>query len=189
MESKGIEIAFEDPAYQQTLISYLYQQLVRYTETQVRYAVRLDHWQHGDDPEHDSHPLLNKLSADTGNDPLVALLTKESEGQASQSEPLPYESRAAAYLHLMRRFDNSMREVAKYLLISLPYCYYRYNEAVSLAHRQKPLPNEGMQVPGEFLPRGWRPFRFVRPWRQMELDFGEAANLWTDGRRRSPQIR
>ncbi|MBR8653497.1 hypothetical protein KDH83_09285 [Achromobacter sp. Marseille-Q0513] len=178
--SKSVAIAFEDPTYQQMLIRFLYQQLVRYTETQVRHAVRLDHWHHGDDPGHDQHPLMRKLSADSGSDPLVAILARENEDLALQIDPLPHESRAAAYLHLMRRFDNRMREVAKHLLISLSYCYYRYNEAKSFARCQTPLSSEGMWVPDEFLPRGWRSFRATRPWKQMELDLGDVANLWVE---------
>lgn len=36
--TKNIPIRFSDPEYQERLLSYLYQALVRYTDTNVRYA-------------------------------------------------------------------------------------------------------------------------------------------------------
>ena len=39
--TKNISIRFSDPEYQELLLAYVYQALVRYTETQVRHAIRL----------------------------------------------------------------------------------------------------------------------------------------------------
>jgi hypothetical protein len=175
-EERGTEIAFSDPDYQDLLLKFLYQKLVRYTEITVRYAVKLDHWEYGDDPEHDSHPLLNKLSANTSSDPLEFLLAQEDS--VVHAEPSPHESAASAYVRLLQYCDNRMRQVAYHLLISISNCYRRFNEALSLAERQLVLPQALPLVDEAFLPQPWRSFKIQRVWVQGELDLGHEAELW-----------
>lgn len=57
----GATLDLGNPEHQKLLLSYLYQALVRYTDTRVRYAVRLDHSPYGD--EDDMHPIARSLSA------------------------------------------------------------------------------------------------------------------------------
>ncbi|MGW8309037.1 MAG: hypothetical protein ACWGIK_25045 [Achromobacter pulmonis] len=171
---KGLEPAFECPQYQEKIVSYLYQKLVRYTDLNVRRAIRLDHAPDGVE-EGGQHPLLAKLAADAGLEPLAILMARENSVSTGSTEPCPHESPAAAYLRLLQRFDNKMLEVAAYLLISRSWCYHRVNEALTLAKRQWPLPKEALAVAEGFEPRSWRKFRSVKSWRQLELD------LWVDG--------
>jgi len=57
--------------------------LVRYTETQVRHAIRLDHGSTDDDE--DEHPLMRTLVNNDGSDPLGELLVREAaQGIAGQ---------------------------------------------------------------------------------------------------------
>jgi hypothetical protein len=57
--TKNISIKFSDPEYQELLLAYVYQALVRYTETQVRHAIRLDHGSTDDDEDVQLHePLI-----------------------------------------------------------------------------------------------------------------------------------
>lgn len=48
--TEGIAIDFLNRQHQDLILSHLYQHLVRYTEQQVRYAIRLDHAPHGYGP-------------------------------------------------------------------------------------------------------------------------------------------
>lgn len=177
-EERGIPTHFADPSYQDQLCRFLYQKLVRYAETTVRYAVKLDHWAFGDDPEHDSHPLLNKLSAEAGSDPLECLMAREDS--VERADPSPHQSRASAYIRLLQHCDNRMREVACHLLISLSYCYHRFNEAMAMAQCQLVLPQALPLADEAFMPQPWRPFKIQREWIQAELDLTHEADLWLE---------
>jgi len=51
LQSKGVRIDLQQAEHRQPILARLYQQLVRYTELNVRYAVRLDHSPGGEDGE------------------------------------------------------------------------------------------------------------------------------------------
>lgn len=154
---QGFEIDFLNPAHVDLLFSYLYQQLVNYDEKTIRMAVRLDAWDYGDDPEHDSHPLLNKLRSDPADDPLAMLELKEAENREWQVSP--HHSRAAAYLKLLEHCDNNIAVLATYLLISTSWCYRCYNRARHTVERQMQLPET---LRSDFMPRTWRKFQLIR---------------------------
>jgi hypothetical protein len=168
--TKGLAIDWIDQKAQNLLLSYLYQHLVRYTELNLRYAVRLDHWAN-DDGGDAPHPLLNKLAADRTADPLIALSAKEESLKAQASEPDCHYSLASAYIYLLRRFDNKMTAVADHLLISLSYCYAHYAKVRMFADRQHPMPIHQATIHDDFLPRAWRHFRLRRAPRQLAFDF------------------
>lgn len=176
-ELAGTPIGFNDTADVDKLFSHLYQKFVNYTDKNIRNGVRLDHWTYGDNPETDSHPLMNLLAAAEGDQPLEALLATEAVAE-QPPEPGPHETRASAYLFLMQRYDNCMRDVARHLMISLSYCYYRLNEAREMVSRQRALPDTVGQSANGFIPGPWRSFRLIRPWVQMELDLTPTADLW-----------
>ncbi|WP_050477484.1 hypothetical protein [Herbaspirillum rhizosphaerae] len=163
---QGSEIDFHNPAHIDLLFSYLYQHLVNYTEKQVRMAVRLDAWDYGDDPEHDCHPLLNKLSSDNADNPLTVLELKETA--AAEHAVNPHHSRAAAYLKLLGHCDNNIAQLANYLLISTSWCYRCYNRAKHTVERQRQLP-ETMKT--DFMPRTWRKFQLFRKMSPQQRSF------------------
>lgn len=179
LRGKGVAIDLSQPAHQQLVIARLYQHLVRYTERNVRFAVRLDHSPSGEDGE--AHPLARMLAADESSNPLVKLAQEqersEAEGHAHVS---PWHSLAGAYVHLLQRFDNSMAALADHLLISISYCYRRCAHARTLAVHQWPLPPRAMQVGTEFVPRAWRQFKLQRPQVQLTLPFEGEAALFAD---------
>lgn len=174
----GFDLA--DPGCQDQLLARLYSRLVKFTEKNVRYGVRLDHYAYSDD-EHACHPLLRKLAADNGADPLTVILENESI-VPEPPEPDPHHSRAASYLWLLRRFDNRMQQVADYLLISVSHCYRCCKRAQLLAEQQWPLPTlhsqPALQADDEPL-KPWRPFRIRRPALQLELPFNDCADFWS----------
>lgn len=166
---KGLTPEFGCSEYQRKIVSYLYQKLVRYTDLNVRHAVRLDHAPAGV-PEEAAHPLLAKLAADEGFEPLAVLIQREESSADSEVEPASYESPAAAYLQLLRRFDNKMLDVATHLLISRSCCYRRFNQALNLAKLQWPLAKEAFSTAEGLEPSPWRKFRAIHVRRQLELD-------------------
>lgn len=167
----------DDAEDEKRLISHLYQKLVRYTELNVRHAVRLDHAPGGD--EEQSHPLMNMLRANEAYDPVAALMQAEEQAGVSQDIDLsPHQSLAAAYVQLLRHFDNRMHAVADHLLISLSYCYQRCAHARRLAALQQPLPATVSTADGAFLPGAWRRFRTQRRAPvQLSFEFLEAEPL------------
>lgn len=174
-KNKGITIDFLDPVDQKLLIAHVYQHLVRYTETQVRHAVRLDHWS-GADGDDSPHPLMNKLVSGEGFDPLAQLLRKEEAAQPAD-DINPRASQAGAYVHLLRHFDNRMDDVASHLLISLSWCYRRCARARSFAERQQQLPTPAAPRNDAFFPETWRRFRQLRSPVQLPLNFSASLGL------------
>ena len=159
--------------HQQRLLAYLYQHIVRYTELTVRHAVRLEHAPSGsDDAETAVHPLARTLASDGGRDVLDTLMERE----ADQSLEVAFHangSLAAAYVHLLRHFDNRMDATADHLRISVSYAYRRCAQARCLvAHLQHiPIPADGI------LPGPWRRYRLIRQPVQLSFDFDEALPL------------
>lgn len=161
--AKGIPIDFLDRDDQQLLLSYVYQELVCYSETQVRHAIRLDHDRTDDE---DEHPLIHTLVNDGGRDPLADLLAREAVQQAQQADG--GNSLAAAYASLLDRFGNKVRVVADFLLVSVSTVRRHYTRAIQLARHQVPLPLGHVDA-SRFRLGPWRRFRFQRIPVQLEL--------------------
>lgn len=121
------------------LVRWLYNHCVKYCETVVRRAVRLDHAAE-DDEDGQPHWLMGRLTADEGHHPLSLLEAAES-ARAEPDAPDAYHSSAAAWLQLLQRFDRRMPDVAAYLMISLSWCYACCRHAHDLARAQWPLPH------------------------------------------------
>ncbi|MGC0042836.1 hypothetical protein [Ralstonia pseudosolanacearum] len=166
----GTHLDLENAACQEKLLSHLYQHLVRYTEQNVRRAIRLDHAAPGHDLDDDVHPLTYLLISDEGQDPLGELIERETTS-ALDADLDAHGSLAAAYVHLLRHFDNRMSAVANHLLISRSYAYHCCAKARQLAahlqHIPIPVSNES-RVPGP-----WRSFRLRRIPVQLSFDFDD----------------
>jgi hypothetical protein len=173
---KGVEIDLNVAEHRSTLLAHLYQHLVRYTELQVRHAVRLDHAPGGEEGQ--ANPLLDRLAASEQYDPVVALMRAEEEQAPRDAIVTAHRSLASAYLHLLQRFDNRMRDVAHHLMISVSYCYKRCADARILAMHQECLPAPATPQDTSFVPGPWRPYRILRAPRQLCLDFGEHEPLF-----------
>lgn len=171
---RSMVIDFTDRSFQDLLLSHLYQELVRYTELNVRHAIRLDHAAKGSDSEDDVHPLMRTLASDDGRDPLADLIRKEAESLQDCAAEI-HHSLAGAYVQLLRHFDNRMEAVASHLLISKSYAYRRCAHARLLAICQcpMPLPVSG----GKFMARPWRRFWLRRRPEQLAFDFDEELPL------------
>ncbi|MDA7418045.1 hypothetical protein PGB34_16900 [Xenophilus arseniciresistens] len=120
-----------DEIHQQRLLAHLCQHLVRYTELTVRHAVRLEHGT-GSDGSEDGHPLARTLTSDGGRSVLDALMERDAE-QLLERELQAHGSQAAAYIQLLRHFDDHMEAVALHLRVSVSYAYRRCAHARRLA--------------------------------------------------------
>lgn len=179
LRNKGVTLDLQTPDQQSLLISYVYQHLVRNTELNVRNAVRLDHSPNPEGGE--AHPLARLLATDTSYDPLIALMNTEEQRQSALEGDLSaHQSLTAAYVHLLRHFNNQMEAVADHLMISLSYCYRRCAHARLLAIHQEALPAAAMTTDTEFVPGAWRHFRLLRPPIQLSFDFDLEVHLFTD---------
>ncbi len=164
--TKNIPIKFSDSEYQEFLLKYVYQALVRYAETQVRHAIRLDHGSTDDDE--DVHPLMRTLVSNDGSDPLGELLAREAAQEAETIDA--GSSLAAAYADLLHQFDNKLQAVADYLLISISQLRHLRAQAKGLVQHQLSIPlvhRDGSR----FRLKPWRRFRFKREPIQLELPF------------------
>lgn len=170
---RQVPVDLLSPAFQDLLLSHLYQHLVRYSERNVRHAIRLDHG--SDDDDRDSrHPLLNLLVSDEGNDPLSHLIAAE-ERRMSWSSANELHSLASAYLELLENFSYRMRSVANYLLISTSHAYRCCGKARLFTTYQQAL---ALEPPANAIRlKPWRRYRIVRIPRQMEFDFEERLPL------------
>lgn len=166
-DRSGRPADFAAPAFQDLLIRHLYQALVRYTELNVRHAVRLDHAATGDD-ESGAHWIENRLTSDNGRDPLSHLLAGE-EPAAGDGEHHP--SLAGAWVKLLWMNGGRMRTVARKLLISVSHTYRCQAKAIHLAETQTPIPFDLEGLESHLGP--WRRYRVVRIPRQLEFDFDD----------------
>lgn len=83
-------------------------------------------------------------------------------------------SLAAAYIRLLRHFDNGMDATTHHLRISVSYAYRRCAQARCLAARLQHIPIPGTDV----LPEPWRGYRL---WRQeVQLTFAVDEKLPVD---------
>lgn len=172
-DKRGKPLHPHDPDDCSLLLAHLYNHCVRYGETTVRYATRLDHAAgRGDDNDH--HWLLDTLVAEGGEHPLSLLETLESS-VPEPHDPDPYSSPAAGWAWLLRHFKQHVADVADFLLISPSWCYACLRKARHLAVTQHPLPHHLKTPDGEAAIQPWRKFKLPQapsddP-HQLSLDF------------------
>ena len=150
---------FKDPDFQSLLIAFLYQQLVRYTELNVRNAVRLDH-----------------AFSDDGRDPLSYLLALETRTpDDSPSDATLLGTNAGAWAVFLRQCDNRMHTASMRLLISLSHAYHCVARTRQRATYQTALALR----PRESEPRlgAWRKARYDRVPKQLSFDFDPVLEL------------
>ena len=167
---------FKEPDFQSLLIAFLYQQLVRYTELNVRNAVRLDHAFSDDDEDGRPRTPLDKLAGDDGRDPLSYLLALETRTpDDSPSDATLLGTNAGAWAVFLRQCDNRMHTASMRLLISLSHAYHCVARTRQRATYQTALALR----PRESEPRlgAWRKARYDRVPKQLSFDFDPVLEL------------
>lgn len=171
-EKYKINLDFNCTIFQDKVIAFLYQKLVNYAEHVVQYAFRID--QTNNNSDHDTsgeiHPILQHRTSESSSNP-IDILIKNEDDVTSSIELGSHSSRAHAYLSLLRRFNNKMDDMAKYLLICSSYCYFRFNEALTMVETQLSLPEEGLWTESAASPKTWRPYKATRDWIQLSFHF------------------
>jgi hypothetical protein len=175
--SRDSPICFDDPHDQRLVLSYLFQHFVRYTEKNVRHAVKLDHGSSADDFEDKPHFLLGRLSTGDHDNPLNVLMESEDLATIPTREPPLHQTQAGAYVQLLHYCGQQVPRVANLLLISISHCYKCFAKARRHAQHQHPLvmPWEENQ---HLVPRAWRRFRSLREPVQLTFDFINEPTLW-----------
>lgn len=149
--------ALANPEFQDTLLRYLYQNLVRYRERKIRTAVRLDQ---EDEDSPDKYDLISASNVDNTCNPLETLIASESSTLHSE-QACSLDSVAGAYVFLLQRHGGNMRTLADYLSISVSHCYRCCAKARHLAVNQHPIPY-GAMGGTESSVRPWRKYRARR---------------------------
>ncbi len=177
--SRGSPLCFDDADDQRLVLSYLFQHFVRYTEKNVRHAIKLDHGSSADDSGDKPHFLLGRLSTGDHDNPLNVLIDTESLATLLTGEPPFHQTQAGAYVQLINYCGQKVPRVASLLLISISYCYRCFAKARRHAQHQHPLalPWEGNQ---HLIPRAWRRFRSLRAPFQLTFDFVSEPTLWEE---------
>jgi DNA-directed RNA polymerase specialized sigma24 family protein len=113
---RGRAVDFADIADQETVLSWLYRELVTFAEKAVRFAVRLDKdW----DSEDSAGNLLDRLLAAPAHfDPLARMLDEQVQRDVLEAIQVSY-SQTAAYVILLDRFAWDMDELAEHLKVVL----------------------------------------------------------------------
>jgi hypothetical protein len=113
---RGAQVDFLDPAFQNLLLAYLYKHCVDFRERKLRRALRLDK-PRGEADGDDLPAWIESLQASELSDPVLELIEHEA-AQAARPVPPWHYCEAAAYVHLLGRYDGSMQRLADFLRIS-----------------------------------------------------------------------
>lgn len=169
-ERRGREFDFADEDDQDQLLAWLYQDLVKWADTKIRYAVKLD--QSADDDDHDrtGAMLARTLTAPLETDPQV--LQGMVEEQADfRTRVLKSYSQAAAYALLLLRVQGSIADLATLLYTTRSTVLKRMRRAGLLALRQPTLFDGVSQIDPGFEP--WQKRNL--PGRKRAADTGQLA--------------
>lgn len=157
-------IDFLNPKDQKLLIAHTYQKLVRYCETSVRYAARIDNT----DDEGDQLNYDNWLTNGDIEDPLNQIIVEPNR----PAETFEHLSLGAAWVSVLDRCNNQMTSVAYFLKLSLSHSYHCFNQALRITRWQHQLP---LYLPDNapLNPQPWRRYRRYRRPEQLAFAFDE----------------
>ena len=142
---------FTDHIHQKTLLSHLYNHIVKFRESKIRNAVRLDQT---DADEPDKYETMLGAADPEMWEP-SALLVRERPSKYDNPDDGTV---ASGYLYLLRQLNGSKRALAEMLKISRSYLDHCLARAVVLAQHQLCLFDEAAHDERQPL-RGWRKFR------------------------------
>ncbi len=111
---RGFAVDLSNSDDQQFILARLYNKLIRFTEKNLRFAVRLDRNWDSDDSEYAVNRLARLLSAPEEFDPLVRMQAEEDQSGAWKLVEHSY-SQASAYVILLDRFNWELDMLARSL--------------------------------------------------------------------------
>lgn len=113
---RGVPINFSLRTDQELVLGWLHNEVVKYADKQVRYAVKLDKDWDREDADSTAHAMAQLLTAPEFFDPAILLLQREEV-----PDPVALTkhscSQSSAYVILLSRFDWDTEELAAHLRI------------------------------------------------------------------------
>lgn len=113
-EKRGTPLDLYSPIDQDEILGWLYNEVVKFADKSIRYAVKLDKNWDSDDPDALINVLERFLAAPEESDPLVQILREESRFDPLSLVEQSY-SQTAAYIILLQRFNWSLKLLADHL--------------------------------------------------------------------------
>jgi len=113
---RGFPVNFSHRADQEQLLAWLHNELVKFADKRLRYAVKLDKDWDKEDADGAVHRMARLLTAPEHFDPAVLLLSREDAPDPIALTRHSY-SQASAYVILLCRFDWDTEELAAHLRI------------------------------------------------------------------------
>ncbi|KAF3999188.1 hypothetical protein [Glaciimonas immobilis] len=161
-EKRGSEVDFSDPDDQELVLSKLYSQTRRQTDSRLRSAICIDQDIEGE------FKWSERLPASAASDPLISLLEQEVAHEVALSSAVILKSsysEAAAYVIVLAHFNNEREDVCTYLAISDSTLYKRVASAANHVRVQPSLIDRIERVGVRFMPPpGWQyPVRVEGP--------------------------
>ncbi|MBU0914953.1 hypothetical protein [Aquabacterium parvum] len=153
---RGFDVDFSNVHDQETVLAWLFNELVRYADKQTRYAVRLDKDWDQEDAGAEVEALARFLIAPEAFDPAVAHeLEEEREGRLAVIKH-SY-SQAAAYLILLERFTWDLDDLADHLKVVTGTLQNRIQQCAAWIRRQPSLFDRMCVIERNFAPLVARP--------------------------------
>ncbi|WP_157275719.1 hypothetical protein [Pelomonas sp. Root1444] len=171
---RGYAVNFSLRIDQELVLAWLHNELVKYADKQVRYAVKLDRDWDTDDAAERADSLAHLLAAPAITDPAVQLLQREEVSSFLVLARHSY-SQAAAYGILLDRFNHDPTELATYLCIVTSTLYDRLRWCTAWIEWQSSLFDGIQVVPFDFEPTK---ARLLRPRLHSAEPVADAQLAW-----------
>lgn len=113
---RGFPVNFSHRADQEQVLAWLHNELVKYADKRLRYAVKLDKDWDKEDADSAVHAMARLLTAPESFDPAIALLRREDKPDPIALTQHSY-SQASAYVILLCRFEWDAEELAAHLRV------------------------------------------------------------------------
>lgn len=113
---RGFPVNFSHRADQEQVLAWLHNELVKYADKRLRYAVKLDKDWDKEDADSAVHAMARLLTAPEAFDPAISLLRREEAPDPLSLTQHSY-SQASAYVILLCRFEWDAEELASHLRI------------------------------------------------------------------------
>lgn len=114
---RGFPIDYLDKADQEQVLAWLHNELVRYAEKHIRYAIKLDKDWDKEEPDAAIYALARLLTAPEEFDPAIHLELTQNGHDPLALIRHSY-SQASAYFVLLDRFDWSVQDLAEHLRVA-----------------------------------------------------------------------
>lgn len=135
---RGFEVRFSLRTDQELVLAWLHNELVKYADKQLRFAVKLDKGWDQEDADGVVHSMASLLAAPESFDPAKRLALLEETPNAAQVTRHSY-SQASAYVILLYRFDWDASDLAHHLCMVVATLRARLRWHAALMRRQPSL--------------------------------------------------